>query len=138
MLTVKELSKSFEGRTLFEHVNLEVVGGERIGLLGDNGTGKSTLLKLLLGEEQPDGGKIRFGPTVKIGYLPQIVHFDHMERNLVDTMIYDQDAPPRRHATAWGPLISVGRMCSSRFPPSLAESAAACGFACSWMRRSIC
>lgn len=91
VLTVKELSKSFEGRTLFEHVNLEVIGGERIGLLGDNGTGKSTLLKLLLGEEQPDGGKIRFGPTVKIGYLPQIVHFDHMERNLVDTMIYDQD-----------------------------------------------
>ena len=68
-----------------------MVGGERIALLGDNGTGKSTLLKILLGEEAPDSGKIRFGPTVKTGYLPQIIHFAHPERNLVDTMIYDQD-----------------------------------------------
>ena len=91
VLTIKELKKSFDGRTLFDHVNLEVVGGERIALLGDNGTGKSTLLKILLGEEEPDSGKLRTGPTVKIGYLPQIIHFSHPERNLVDTMIYDQD-----------------------------------------------
>ena len=91
VLTVKDLKKSFDGRTLFDHVDLEVVGGERIALLGDNGAGKSTLLKILLGEEQPDSGKLRFGPTVKIGYLPQIVHFDHPERNLVDTLIYAQD-----------------------------------------------
>ncbi len=50
MLTIKELKKSFDGRTLFDHVNLEVIGGERIALLGDNGTGKSTLLKILLGK----------------------------------------------------------------------------------------
>ena len=91
VLTVKGLKKSFDGRTLFDGVELEVVGGERIALLGDNGTGKSTLLKILLGEEQPDGGKIRMGPTVKVGYLPQIIRFDHPERNLVDTMIYSQD-----------------------------------------------
>ena len=91
VLTIKELKKSFDGRVLFDHVNLEVIGGERIALLGDNGTGKSTLLKILLGEEAPDSGKIRMGPTVKIGYLPQIIHFAHPERNLVDTMIYDQD-----------------------------------------------
>ena len=46
-------------------------------------------MKILLGEEQPDAGKIRFGPTVKVGYLPQIVSFDHPERNLVDTMLYE-------------------------------------------------
>ena len=91
VLTIKELKKSFDGRTLFDHVNLEVVGGERIALLGDNGTGKSTLLKILLGEEEPDSGKLKMGPTVKVGYLPQIIHFSHPERNLVDTMIYDQD-----------------------------------------------
>ena len=91
VLTIKELKKSFDERTLFDHVNLEVVGGERIALLGDNGTGKSTLLKILLGEEEPDSGKLRMGPTVKVGYLPQIIHFSHPERNLVDTMIYDQD-----------------------------------------------
>ena len=91
VLTVKGLEKSFDGRTLFRDVDLEVVGGERIALLGDNGTGKSTFLKILLGEEVPDGGKLRMGPTVKVGYLPQIIHFSHPERSLVDTMIYDQD-----------------------------------------------
>ena len=91
VLIIKELKKSFDGRTLFDHVNLEVIGGERIALLGDNGTGKSTLLKILLGEEEPDSGKLRMGPTVKVGYLPQIIRFSHPERNLVDTMIYDQD-----------------------------------------------
>ena len=91
VLTIKHLKKSFGSRTLFDDVNLEVAGGERIALLGDNGTGKSTLIKILMGEESPDEGKLRLGPTVKIGYLPQIIHFDHPERSLVDTMIYDLD-----------------------------------------------
>ena len=91
VLSIRHLAKSFGARTLFADVNLEVEGGERIALLGDNGTGKSTLLKLILGEEEPDEGKVRLGPTVKIGYLPQIIHFDHPERSLVDTMLYDLD-----------------------------------------------
>ena len=95
VLTVKGLGKAFGLRTLFENVNLEVAGGERIGLIGDNGTGKTTLLKIILGEEMPDAGKLRMGPTVKVGYLPQHVHFDHPERNLVDTMIYDLDCTPQ-------------------------------------------
>ncbi len=95
VLTVKDLSMGFEGRTLFEDVNLEVIGGERIALLGDNGTGKSTFVKLLLGEVLPTGGKIRFGPTVKVGYLPQQVTFDHPERNLVDTLLWDLNCTPQ-------------------------------------------
>ena len=91
VLLVKDLEMGFDGRTLFQGVNLLVEGGERIALLGDNGAGKSTFLKLILDELLPDGGKIRFGPTVKIGYLPQIIHFDHPERNLVDTMLYAQN-----------------------------------------------
>ena len=91
VMTIKNLQKSFGDRTLFSDVNLEVAGGERIALLGDNGTGKSTLLKIIMGEEEPDSGKLRMGPTVKIGYLPQIIHFDHPERSLVDTMLYDLD-----------------------------------------------
>ena len=91
VLTIKGLTKSFGDRTLFSNLGLEVEGGERIALLGDNGSGKTTLLKILLGEEEPDAGKVRMGPTVKVGYLPQHVHFDHPERNLVDTLIYEQD-----------------------------------------------
>ncbi|MBO5918805.1 MAG: ABC-F family ATP-binding cassette domain-containing protein, partial [Oscillospiraceae bacterium] len=91
VLTVKGLSKGYGERTLFSGLDLQVIGGERIGLIGDNGTGKSTLIKLICGEEIPDAGKLRMGPTVKIGYLPQVVSFDHPERTLVDTMIYEQD-----------------------------------------------
>jgi ATPase subunit of ABC transporter with duplicated ATPase domains len=95
VLTTKDLGMSFGERTLFSDVNLEVAGGERIALLGDNGTGKSTFVKILLGELTPTQGKVRFGPTVRMGYLPQQVVFDHPERNLVDTLIWDLDCTPQ-------------------------------------------
>jgi ATPase subunit of ABC transporter with duplicated ATPase domains len=88
VMHIKDLEKSFGERRLFCDLNLLVEGGERIALIGDNGTGKSTLLKILMGEEQPDGGRVRFGPTVRVAYLPQIIHFDNPHRNLVDTMLY--------------------------------------------------
>jgi ABC-type multidrug transport system ATPase subunit len=71
-----------------------VEGGERIAILGDNGTGKSTFIKCLLGEEDC-AGKIQFGPTVKWGYLPQIIHFSHPERTLYDTMLYEKNCTPQ-------------------------------------------
>ena len=83
---MKNVAKSFGERQLFSNVNLNVEGGERIALLGDNGTGKSTFIKCLLGEEDCVG-KIQYGPTVKAGYLPQIIHFAHPERTLYDTML---------------------------------------------------
>ena len=95
MFTVKRLSKSFGDRALFSDVNLEVKGGERIALLGDNGTGKSTFLRILLGEEPCDAGTVRFGPTVRYGYLPQIIRFEHPERSLYDTMLYEKNYTPQ-------------------------------------------
>lgn len=91
---LKNLSKSFGDRTLFSGIELNVEGGERIALLGDNGTGKSTFIKCLLGEEDC-GGKIQFGPTVKWGYLPQIIRFEHPERTLYDTMLYEKNCSPQ-------------------------------------------
>ena len=90
VLSVKGLGKAFDERTLFHDVDLQVAGGERIALLGDNGTGKTTFLKVLLGEEA-GAGKIKFGPTVKWAYLPQIIHFEHPERTLLDTMLYEKN-----------------------------------------------
>ena len=95
VFTIKNLSKTFGDRTLFSDVELEVKGGERIALLGDNGTGKSTFLKILLGEESGTTGRIRFGPTVKSAYLPQIIHFSHPERSLYDTMLYEKNCTPQ-------------------------------------------
>jgi len=91
---MKNVGKAFGDRTLFSDVNLNVEGGERIALLGDNGTGKTTFLHCLLGQEECQG-KIQFGPTVKWGYLPQIVHFDHPERSLYDTMLYEKNCTPQ-------------------------------------------
>lgn len=89
---LKGVSKSFENKTLFSDVDLTVLGGERIALIGDNGTGKSTLIKILLDELRPDSGIVKKGPSVKTAYLPQIVHFDRPDRNLVDTLIYADDS----------------------------------------------
>ena len=94
---LKGVEKSFGDRTLFRDVNLSVEGGERIALIGDNGMGKTTLLKLLLDREYPDAGKIKFGPSVRTAYLPQIVRFDVPERNLVDTMLWSR----RGATTQW-------------------------------------
>ena len=95
-LVIHDLSKSFGGRTLFDGVELQVTGGERIALIGDNGTGKSTLLSILMGQLSPDGGSCRFGPAVKTAMLEQQVHFERMDRNLVDTMLYEGDCTPQQ------------------------------------------
>jgi len=88
VMQIRDMGKSFGDRQLFRGIDLRVEGGERIALIGDNGTGKSTLLKILMGEEQPDRGWVKYGPTVRAAYLPQIIHFDEPGRNLVDTMLY--------------------------------------------------
>lgn len=104
---MKGVSKAFGDRTLFSDVNLNVEAGERIALLGDNGTGKSTFIKCLLGEEDC-GGKIQFGPTVKWGYLPQIIHFDHPERTLYDTMLYEKNCTPQTARDRLGAFLFQG------------------------------
>ena len=107
VFSMKNVSKSFGDRTLFSDVELVVEGGERIALLGDNGTGKSTFIKCLLGEEDC-AGKIRFGPTVKWGYLPQIIHFDHPERSLYDTMLYEKNCTPQMARDRLGAFLFQG------------------------------
>ena len=104
---MKNVSKSFGDRVLFSDVNLTVEGGERIALLGDNGTGKTTFIKCLLGDEDC-GGKIQFGPTVKLGYLPQIIHFDHPERSLYDTMLYEKNCTPQTARDRLGAFLFQG------------------------------
>lgn len=104
---VKNMGKAFGERTLFHDVNLRVEGGERIALLGDNGTGKSTFIKCLLDEEEC-AGKLQFGPTVKWGYLPQIIHFAHPERTLYDTMLYEKNCTPQTARDRLGAFMFSG------------------------------
>ena len=87
VVSLRNLAKSFGDKHLFDGINLKVEGGERIALIGDNGTGKSTLIKMIMGELYPDDGRIRTGPQVRSAYLPQIIHFDHPDWNLVENMM---------------------------------------------------
>ena len=95
VLVMKGVSKGFGEKQLFSGLELQIKGGERIALIGDNGTGKTTLIKMIMGQERPDTGFIRRGPSVKLAYLPQIVTFPHPERTLLDTMIFDAKCTPQ-------------------------------------------
>jgi ATPase subunit of ABC transporter with duplicated ATPase domains len=101
------MSKSFGERCLFSNVELQVAGGERIALLGDNGTGKTTFIRSLLGE-LPCEGKIKFGPSVKSAYLPQVIHFSHPERTLYDTMLYEKKCTPQTARDRLGAFLFSG------------------------------
>ncbi len=87
VLGIRGLAKSYGDKHLFDSITLKVEGGERIALIGDNGTGKSTLIKMIMGELYPDDGRIKLGPQAKPAYLPQIIHFDHPDWNLVENMM---------------------------------------------------
>ena len=71
MLTVSQVSKSFGGRLLFEEASLQVNAGDRIGLIGPNGAGKSTLFSLILGNNEPDSGRVNLQRGRTLGFLPQ-------------------------------------------------------------------
>lgn len=84
VLMAEELKKGFNGRTLFEHVKLHLRVGDRIALIGDNGVGKSTLFKCLIGEEQFDEGTVRLGTGVDIGYYDQHQAHLHESKSVLD------------------------------------------------------
>src|SRR5512134_3497986 len=75
MLTVTDLSKSYGRQTLFEGASFQVAPGERVGVVGRNGTGKTTLLRVLLGEEAADSGTVAVPAGYRIGYLSQHLRF---------------------------------------------------------------
>lgn len=95
VMLIEGLGKSFGEKHLFSQLELLMEPGERIAIMGDNGCGKSTLVKIILGEEIPDSGYVRLGPAVKSAYLPQHVSFSHPERSALDTLIYDCKASPQ-------------------------------------------
>ncbi|HKI60593.1 MAG TPA: ATP-binding cassette domain-containing protein, partial [Mariprofundaceae bacterium] len=76
MITLHELSKAYGPQVLLDHVSLRIPKQARIGLIGKNGEGKSTLLKIIAGMIEPDDGQVNIRTGVKIAYLPQAPHFD--------------------------------------------------------------
>ena len=90
MLTLNNLSKSYGARTLFEGINLTINRGGKCGLVGPNGTGKSTLFSIILGLEEPTSGQVQINKNVHIGYLPQEASFESKTSVLSETMEGDK------------------------------------------------
>jgi ATP-binding cassette subfamily F protein 3 len=84
VLMTEELSKAFDGRQLFEHVAMHIRAGERVALIGPNGVGKSTLLKIVVKQLQPDTGYVRYGANLDIGYYDQHQENLHMDKQVID------------------------------------------------------
>lgn len=97
VLTVKGLTKGFDGVILFEDISFEVKRGERVAIIGDNGTGKTTILKIINKLIDADAGTIKLGTNVEIGYYDQEHQVLHMEKTLFEEI---QDTYPTMNNTA--------------------------------------
>ncbi|MCC8152014.1 MAG: ABC-F type ribosomal protection protein [Lachnospiraceae bacterium] len=89
VLTVEELSKSYGEKTLFEGISFDIKRGERVALIGQNGTGKTTILKILNQIVDADAGAFRLGSNVEIGYYDQEQQELHMEKTLIEEIADD-------------------------------------------------
>lgn len=89
VLTVEGLSKRFDREPLFTDLSFEMKRGEHVAIIGDNGTGKTTILKIINGLVPADGGKITLGSNVQIGYYDQEHHVLHMEKTLFEEISDD-------------------------------------------------
>lgn len=84
VLRVENISKSFDKLTLFENLSFEIKRGEHVAIIGDNGTGKTTILKIINELILPDSGRLRLGANVEIGYYDQEHHVLHPDKTLFD------------------------------------------------------
>jgi ATP-binding cassette, subfamily F, member 3 len=84
-----ELSKCYQDKVIFKDADLMIRFGERVGLVGPNGSGKTTFLKMLLGEEQPDQGAVQLGANVIAAYLPQNITFKDEELTVLEAFRED-------------------------------------------------
>lgn len=101
---LEDLSKSYDGNLIINQLNMTLYKGQRIALLGKNGCGKTTLLRLLSGEEQPDSGVAKLGESIRPALLQQNIVFEKPERTVLDMVRYDlelSDAAARNLLAAY-------------------------------------
>lgn len=107
IIEIENLSKSFDGRTFIDNLDYTLARTDRIGIVGRNGLGKSTLIRLLNGELKPDSGTISIGETVKIGCFNQDTSKMHPEMRAIDYIKEESDYI----TTADGHKITASQMC---------------------------
>ncbi len=89
VLKLTDVEKAYDGKVLFSDINLTMENGDRIALVGDNGTGKTTLLDIIAKNTVPDRGNVTYNPSIKASLLPQVIRFANEDRSILDTMLYD-------------------------------------------------
>ncbi|WP_026695049.1 ribosomal protection-like ABC-F family protein [Peribacillus kribbensis] len=118
VIVMEEVWKSFDGNLLFQDIHLHLQFQERIAIVGKNGSGKSTLLKIIQREMEADGGKVRLGSSVKIGYLSQHLYMQNVSQTVIEAFREDLSMTEgeARHVLArflfYGPAVfqKVGQL----------------------------
>ena len=91
VLEIKNLRKKFSEKLLFENANLNLNYGEKVALLGNNGTGKTTLIKIILGQDNNFDGDFKLGTSIKIGYIPQNIVFQNEEQTVLEYFLKESN-----------------------------------------------
>ena len=91
MISIKNLSKRYGTRILFEDVSFDVLAGEKVGLVGRNGHGKTTLFRIITQEEEPDQGKVFMPKNYTIGYLDQ--HLNFTKPTILEEIHFNRRSP---------------------------------------------
>jgi len=104
VLEVKNVSKSYNGKTILKNVNLNLVRNDRVAIIGKNGVGKTTLLKIIVGLEKPDSGYVDIGPSIELRYFPQDEFVLNSEDVLLDIMLHEglEVGEARRYLAEFG------------------------------------
>ena len=89
VLKIEKLTKMFDQKIIFENANLFLTYGEKVALIGKNGTGKSSLIKMIMGKDKQFLGNIKLGASIKIGYIPQNIIFENTNQTILDYFLED-------------------------------------------------
>ncbi|MDR1832010.1 MAG: ATP-binding cassette domain-containing protein [Fusobacteriaceae bacterium] len=108
VLRIRNLSKSFDGKTLFQHINLDLWRGDRVGIIGKNGVGKSTLLKIINGVKKASSGDFVIGEKVTIGYYDQTQQNLDERATILDELRYGFDLSDEAARTIAGGFLFSG------------------------------
>ena len=96
IVSLDSVCKSYGSKVILSDLSLKIRRNERIALIGANGCGKTTLLKMITGEEQPDSGIVKVSPSIKPAYMSQIITFEDMDATVLDTLRYAADVPAEK------------------------------------------
>lgn len=93
VIDIQGLSKRYGQKVVLDGLNMQVQRDDRVAILGANGSGKSTLLNIIAGEEEPDTGVVKIGPSIRFEYLPQILHYTEPQRSVLETVMHTLRLP---------------------------------------------